>query len=1226
MGERLTNLSGTGRRIAVDDTLRPADAGGARPADGGAGAFVRVRGRPPAFVNPTRTQGGVVDSSLGSRWDGAPIVRKNGDRSLRITPITRELLRIEEIGPGQVFVDDPTYFAMNRGATSAGLECRIMELDGRTVVDTGAMRLTFAPDGKPLHAGNLEVRSSPGASRTATYRRWRWDPSKPNEDRNNLGGGFRTQDLHGVGQEKDHHGGLQLDNGVVSKQGFFCYDDSRGPIFRDGFPRRRTADEQGTDLYLFGYGRDYPAALRGLAQIGCPTPMPRGPMLGAIDSWWQPLTDAQYRERAESYLAHGYPLDALVFDMDALAPINPAYPWSRWSWNESLIPDPKGLTDFLHDRSLVTALNLHPYPGVARGERGYEPLMQALRDNGYLDDHPGDTVTADLTDPRYVGPWIEHVLTPLREDGVDTWWLDYQPTQGKEIRGPPEHTAIEGLPTGALLAHLLYHQSTGLNVAAASNDPRPANERPRGALLARFEGPQPGAGPGDPHGLLGSHRYPMQFSGDTFVQFPILAAQVRMTIASANVLAAFWSHDIGGLLHEKEPQLFARWTWFGALSTCLRIHGFNNDALAGHDPVPHSDGDPRPWLYGDQCTEATRRAYHLRSQLFPYIYSQVWTCHRDAMPPIQPMYLRYPNQRQAHANAQQYMLGDSVVVSPIVRDGRGPNKVASAPVWFPEGRWYHLLTGERFDGDSRSLVSGDLNEVPAFAKGGVPIATQPVSMHMGSEQVHTLVVRAYPGKDGARGESVLHEDDRLTQAYREGGFASTKMSYRRDGDTITLEVAPAVGSFEGQPETREFRFELPETEPATGVEVNGRRLEALDGASIRYDHETRTNLVTLPRTSIREGLELRLEARDADPKQAKAQALARRLAGRFEEVDLGLPLGQQIRERAAALGDPAKAEQDDRLAGLLELAGIGFETPEQGPYGWSPYATRLLQPFYGDGAVDVKNVRVSVEDRAEGASKTVLSLDLSPDRSGRENIPLPALESNGALVERFATMECTVEGRPLSLTRRIGATSMRRAFAPTNPDPHHPSQPHPRDVTPEVRVNGVRVDETDRIGLASDGHHVWVDQAIRTAVGRHGGPKGIGYPASYYPDQGEIEARLAHRWFEDGRDLGVTLQNFDWGGDPSYGGACVVVHRDGSDAAFVIRGDFWRAYSDRSEDGRCAGRALGFPVADEVLVDGRRTQRFEHGSMTEVGPERFEFQRGRGEAKRNGAPTERSDE
>jgi alpha-glucosidase (family GH31 glycosyl hydrolase) len=1146
-------------------------------------------GKPRASIS-NEDAGRVVDSKLGGGWDGKPIEFKHGDRTVRFTPLGNAI-RVEDIGPGQKFVDERTLFTLKGATEFPGLDVRVMHMEpsrdapqGMVVIRSGDMRLIFKPDGRPLHAGNLEIRNIPRPD-DKDFKAASWNPDKKNDQRRSAGGATRTQDLFGIGKEKNQHGGLQADfPGVVSRQGFYVHED-KSPIMERGvWPRHRAASEHGRDLYVSVYGNDSDRAMQALADIGGPAAMPLGQMLGTADSWWQKLTADQYKQRIQEYVDRGYPIDAMALDMEALDGSKAYIDWARLSWNRNLIPDPRGMHEFLRSQMVMTFLNLHPHGGVGPREDGYDAFMRDLDQSGYNQGRwrHGDRVPPDFADRRYVEAWIKNVLEPLRNDGVRIWWLDYQPTQGKEWwRGQDLETSIKGLTTGGWLTHVLFHQSRGVNVGDPNYvETRAPDQIPRGTVLARYEGID-----------LGMWRYPIEFSGDAYVQFKVLAAQIKSTVASGTAGAFFWSHDIGGHLHMKEPELLARWTWFGALSSCNRVHACDNP-----------NADPRPWLYGEQCADATKRAYRLRSELFPLIYTQAWRVHDEMRPMILPMSFE-KDTTQSRQNPQQYMLGD-LLVAPIADEGRGPGKLATQKVWFPKGTWYNLLTNERFKGDDRLLVAGSLEEVPIYAKGGVPITMQPVSMHMGSEQIKTLVVRAYPGPDNKEGFSELHEDDRTTEAYTASAYATTGLKYARSGSRLVMEVGEAKGSFNGQPGERGYRFEFAATEraDASSISINGKSLWDVPGSWFEYDEARKTNVVTVPTTSIRERVTVALDAREVDPRIAADSAHERRMHARFENARTEDRLENMIAARAYELGPNANAQDDEGMRGLLELAGVGFDTPQDGPYGWSPYANMLLQPFYGSQIqdlgkrkVDVRDVSVTVEDRCDGQSRVVFSQKLSEHRSGRYNLPLPALETNGGRVERFVTMRFTVHGHPITIHRKVDEREQRRAFAPTNV----PYDTNGADITPDVTVNGYKVYEMDRVGLvaANDGR-TWVNQQIRDAVGRHGGPTGLGFPKPYVEND-DPKMRLAHRWWESGRDWGVTLQNFDWGEDRAYRGACAVVHQDNAPAAFMMRGDVWAAWSARP-NGPCVGlETVGFPISDEVIVDGKRTQYFERGAMVE---------------------------
>lgn len=69
-------------------------------------------------------------------------------------------------------------------------------------------------------------------------------------------------------------------------------------------------------------------------------------------------------------------------------------------------------------------------------------------------------------------------------------------------------------------------------------------------------------------GGLGSHRYPIGFSGDSFTTFSTLAFQPYFTATASNVCFGYWGHDLGG--HQQflgnDPELYLRWCQYGVFT------------------------------------------------------------------------------------------------------------------------------------------------------------------------------------------------------------------------------------------------------------------------------------------------------------------------------------------------------------------------------------------------------------------------------------------------------------------------------------------------------------------------------------------------------------------------------------------------------------------------------------------------------------------------------------
>ncbi|MBV9851531.1 MAG: DUF5110 domain-containing protein [Armatimonadetes bacterium] len=751
----------------------------------------------------------------------------------RFTVITPHCVRME-YAPSGKFVDNPSLFAADRRARLNAF--RLRSAGGVTVIDTGVIRLSYGPDGRPFSPANLQAAIHNGSVIA------RWTPGAANPG--NLGGTLRT--LDGADGPED------LGQGLLSRDGWFLLDDSRTPLLTRDWVESRP-QTAGTDWYLFGYGDDYKAALKSLAAIGGPVPLPRRYALGAWYSRYWPYTSADYRQIVQEYQQHDFPLDNMVMDMDWHRE-----GWTGWSWNRKLLPDAEQLLQWDHRQGLHVTLNLHPADGVGPQEDQYAAFM---RDRG-ADPATERTLPFDAGSKKYMDTLFQDVFAPLEKDGVDFWWLDWQ--QYPYTRSVPDLTNLFWLNT------LLYD--------------RTGRGGMRGLSFSRWAG-------------WGDHRHPIHFSGDASTSWRMLAFEVPFTSTAGNVGCFFWSHDIGGHNRGRNEESYTRWVQFGATSPVLRSHSTRDPNM-----------DRRPWLYPRWATDSMRVSFHLRDVLFPYIYSSAWETTQNTVPLDRPLYIDYPRWEQPYHNAQEYLFGDDLLAAPIVTPGVGPGRVSHQTVWFPPGEWYNYFTGERYasNGNTEQLVSANINEFPLYVRGGVPIPMQPYTPRMATTPLTRLVVRCYPGPEGQTGRFTLYEDDGQTTAYQRGQLATTPLSYVRHGNTVTVMVGAARGRYAGQPSQRSIIVELPDTGRASRATADGKPVTVTDDAA------NFVNRITLPAGPITRPATVVVQVAPAVAAVLHQRAVARRMAG-----VLGRPVtGQGVKAMlTAALSQTEdSAEQNELLA------------------------------------------------------------------------------------------------------------------------------------------------------------------------------------------------------------------------------------------------------------------------------------------------------------------------
>lgn len=713
----------------------------------------------------------------------------------RFSVLTPHCIRIEQAQDGK-FVDAPSLFAISRAARWSGFK---LKQDAQSVsIDTGAIQLRFLNDGQPLLGANLWATIRGGAT---------WTPGAKN--RGNLGGTLRTLD--------GASGPVDVGQGILSREGWAVLDNSIDPLLTGDWVQARPQNA-GTDWYLFGYGRDYRAALKSLTLVGGPVPLPRKSVLGAWYSRYWPYSTTEFRDIVKQYQQHDFPLDVMVLNLDWHRD-----GWTGWSWNRELLPDPQGLLADLHREGLQTTLNLHPADGAGPHEDAYAAFMRAL-----CQPADGKTVPFDAANQKQMNALFGEVMAPLKRDGTDFWWLDWQ--QYSPTRGIPSLTNLWWLN------ELLMRDT-------AQGGRRPTS-------FSRWAG-------------WGDHRHPIHFSGAADAGWKMLAFQVPFTSTAGNVGCFFWSHDIGGHNGGRNEESYARWCQFGAMSAALRSHS-SRDAST----------DRRPRNYPDWAENSMRVSFHLRSEMFPTICSSVAQSARDSVPLTRPLYLDYGGEAAAYRNGQEYLLGDDLLVAPIASPGVGPNRVAHQNVWFPPGTaWFNTFSGEKYAGGTSALCAADINEMPLFARGGVALPMQPYQARMTSAPLETLRVRVFPGESGKTGISSLYQDDGDSDAYKTGASATTSLRYFRRGDAVEICVGAAKGTFKGQLAARALQIELPATKRALGATVNGQNWP------VSYDAASATNTVSVLSRPIWSQTIIKISVADANFEALRSAAQARRMKG-----------------------------------------------------------------------------------------------------------------------------------------------------------------------------------------------------------------------------------------------------------------------------------------------------------------------------------------------------------
>lgn len=767
--------------------------------------------------------------------------------SARFTVLTPRVVRMEWSPDGQ-FEDRASLAFVNRRLPVP--QFSVERRHGRLEIRTEALVLRYLEDTGPFDRDNLAVdfrsRGEPMV----------WTPGM--ENAGDLKGTWRTLD--------NYSGPCPLEPGILSREGWTLVDDSRRPLLE------RTAQapwpwatprgsESAIDWYFFAYGSDYGQALRDFIAIAGRILLPPRYVFGAWWSRYWPYSDRDLVRLVGEFREQDVPLDVLVLDMDWHLE-----GWTGYTWNPRYFPFPERFLAWAHEQGLRVTLNVHPHEGVGRHEQAFETFCEAMG----LDPEHVERIPFDPTDPRFVRNYFELLHHPLERQGVDFWWIDWQ--QGEKSRVP-------GLDPLFWLNYLHWMDW--------ETDPGAKPDRP--LIFSRWGG-------------LGSHRYPIGFSGDTFNDWESLAWQPCFTSTAGNVGYAYWSHDIGG--HQPgpvEPELYARWIQFGALSPVLRTH-------AGR----HPDAERRIWAFEPEIFRVCREAWRLRYALLPYIYTMARKAYDEGLPLCRPLYYAWPELEEAYAHPGQYLFGDDLLVAPVAEPVNPHTRVASVRVWLPPGRWQDWFTGEPDEGPCERYIAAPLERLPLYVREGAVVPLAPPMRHSGEKPLDPLILHVFAGQAPCRFATRVYEDDGLTRGYQHGRCAWTPIACDSGGGRCRLEIGPMEGTFAGALAERACEVHIRNAPPAAEVRLDGTALrpfeEAGEGAAgFGYDAATRSLVIRTPRLATRQPVALDVTWSQA----ARAEGEAGRRASRAAAIETALA------ERRAAATPPG-----ENLAGLGALLGL----------------------------------------------------------------------------------------------------------------------------------------------------------------------------------------------------------------------------------------------------------------------------------------------------------------
>ena len=671
----------------------------------------------------------------------------------RFTVLTPQLLRIEWASSGK-FEDRATLAFVNRKLPVPKFTTRTTS-DGLLTIQTSAVTLSYEV-GKPFGAATLSVVPATSDSKVT-----KWTPGAPSSG--NLLGTIRSLDMIGAEslnctevQNVTVHGeSLHCEWGLVSRDGWSLVDDTPNWALTAGAEWWDTPNTDDSDWYLFAHGHDYKQAVKDYTKVGGAVPLVPRYALGVWFTRWYDFNNYGVKRLVDKFRERTLPLDVYVTDMNWHKKDN----WGGWTFDPNLYPFPDDTFGWLHAQGLATSANLHDANGVGSYDKMFPQMCAAMG----LDPANTTTVEFSIVNKTYAYALDDIVLGDVA-DKIDFMWIDWQ-------QGGTQGGAAGGKQNPTIMTNKLRVTDPKRQRGGAFGTGK------RGMVLARWGG-------------LGSHRYPVGFSGDVDqLTWANLAYQPYFSLTAANVAYGMWSHDVEG--PGDDPEMYVRWVQWAAYSGVLRLHerGMSAGGCAGDVPGVRSTrcANVRPWEVAEMYYAPIRAALVARGELVPYLYTAARESYESGLGLLRPMYFEHPEEEEAYlarpnGSFAQYYLGPDLLVSPVTTPIDNATRLATRSVWLPpSSSWYEVGTGALLEGGTTLTKGYDLTEVPLFVRAGAVVPSTDVgagATTLGgamSTVYSALTFSIYPG--ATEGSGVAYEDDGVSDEYLVGHHATVTCSY-----------------------------------------------------------------------------------------------------------------------------------------------------------------------------------------------------------------------------------------------------------------------------------------------------------------------------------------------------------------------------------------------------------------------------------------------------------------
>ncbi|WP_203363949.1 glycoside hydrolase family 31 protein [Bacillus sp. REN10] len=498
-------------------------------------------------------------------------------------------------------------------------------------------------------------------------------------------------------------------------------------------------------------------------------PLPPKWALGYHQSRYSYKTEAEVRELIRIFQEKDIPLDAIYLDIHYMEG------YRVFTFNRDRFPNPAQLINELKAAGIRVVPIVDPgvkkdpeYPVYLEGIQAGHFCQYAEGDVYFGNVWPGESAFPDFTNQdvrEWWGEWqkfytdlgVEGIWNDMNEPAVfnETKTMDINVLHGNDGY-PKTHRELHNV-YGLLMGEATY---SGLKKLLKGKRP---------FVLTRA-------------GFAGVQRYAAVWTGDnrSFWEHLQMSMPMCMNLGLSGVPLS--GADVGGFAHDTNADLLVRWTQLGAFMPYFRNH--SNLGTVRQEP----------WSFGEEAEAIIKKYIQLRYRWLPHFYTLFHEANVTGLPVMRPLVMEYPEDEHTFNLADQFLIGENVLVAPITKPA-----TYHRVVYLPEGEWIDYWTDQLIKGGKHILAEAPWDQLPLFIKAGT-ILPQAETV----KPTNSISIHIYPSEKVC--EYTLYDDDGETFAYQEGDYFQLHVKAWKQNETIYVETEELHGGY--QPDWKEVSLNV----------------------------------------------------------------------------------------------------------------------------------------------------------------------------------------------------------------------------------------------------------------------------------------------------------------------------------------------------------------------------------------------------------------------------------